>query len=143
MKTFEELTEFAKQKEFPDKLTGIERNTVDGIKGIFVQYQGKKINKQEALQAQQEKKRNYENAQTEQMIHRNTCRMRVEMAKVNREMELYGCSLCKRALEIMDERKRTDESQDTAGEPDTQKAETVGGSVCQGAGGTRTRETEL
>ena len=42
MKTFEELTEFAKQKEFPDKLTGIERNTIDGIKGIFVQYQREK-----------------------------------------------------------------------------------------------------
>lgn len=143
MKTFEELTEFAKQKEFPDKLTGIERNTIDGIKGIFVQYQGKKINKQEALQAQQEKKRNYENAQTEQMIHQNACRIRVEMAKVNREMELHGCPLCKRALEIMDGRKRTDESQDTAGEPDTQKAETVGGSVCQGASRMGTKETEL
>ena len=46
MKTFEELTDLAKLEKFPDKLTGIERNTVDGIKGIFVQYQGKKsINK--------------------------------------------------------------------------------------------------
>ena len=72
---------------------------------------GKKINKQEALQAQQEKKRNYENAQTEQMIHQNACRIRVEMAKVDPGNGAAWLPAVQTGFdEIIDGRKRTDES---------------------------------
>lgn len=104
MRTFEELTALAKSGEQPKLLSGIERNTVDGLRGIILQYRLREIDKQEADREYQEKKRNYENAQTEHEIQQNTCQMRVEMAKVNREMELHGCELCKQALKIMDGR---------------------------------------
>ena len=105
MRTFEELTALAKSGDQAKLLTGIERNAVDGLRGVILQYRYREIDKQEADREYQEKKRNYENAQTEHEIQRNTCRMRVEMAKVNREMQVHGCELCKQALEIMDGRK--------------------------------------
>ena len=105
MRTFEELAELAKSGELPKLLSGIERNAVDGLRGVILQYRYRKIDKQEADREYQEKKRNYENAQTEQKLHQIICRLRVEMAKVNREMQVNGCELCKRALDVIDGRK--------------------------------------
>lgn len=102
MKTFEELTALVKSGDQIKLLTGIERNTVDGLRGVILQYRYREIDKKEADREYQEKKRNYENARTEQELHQITCRMRVEMAKVNREMQAHGCELCKRALAILD-----------------------------------------
>lgn len=102
MRTFEELTKLAKSGDREKLLTGIERNTVDGLRGVILQYRYREIDKQEADREYQEKRRNYENAQTEQGLHQRTCRIRVEMAKVNREMQVHGCELCKWALRIMD-----------------------------------------
>ena len=105
MRTFEELTKLAKSGDREKLLTGIERNTVDGLRGVILQYRYREIDKQEADREYQEKRRNYENAQTEQGLHQLTCRLRVEMAKVNREMQVHGCELCKRALDVIDGRK--------------------------------------
>ncbi len=104
MKTFEELVTFSKSPEKLPLLTGIERNTVDGLRGILLQCKYGGMDKQVAKNAYHEKKRNYENAQTEQELHQLTCRIRVEMAKVNREMQVHGCELCKRVLAILDGR---------------------------------------
>lgn len=104
MRTFEELAELAKSGELPKLLSGIERNAVDGLRGVILQYRYRKIDKQEADREYQEKKRNYENARTENAIHQNACRIRVELAKVTRELKLHGCELCKQALKIMDGR---------------------------------------
>lgn len=104
MRTFEELAALAKSGDETKLLTGIERNAVDGLRGVILQYRCREIDKQEADREYQEKKRNYENAQTEQALHQITCRMRVEMAKVNREMQVHGCELCKRALVILEGR---------------------------------------
>ena len=143
MKAFEELISLAKSGNIPKTLSGLERNTVHGLRGILLQFKEKEMDTEQCRMVCREMELDYDHAQTEQMIHQNACRMRVEMAKVNREMKLHGCPLCKRALEIIDGRKRTDESQDTAEEPDTKKVETVGGSVCQGASRMGTKETEL
>lgn len=143
MKAFEELISLAKSGNIPKTLSGLERNTVRGLRGILLQFKEKEMDTEQCRMVCREMELDYDHAQTEQTIHQNACRMRVKMAKINREMELHGCPLCKRALEIIDGRKRTDESQDTAGEPDTKKAETVGGSVCQEASRMGTKETEL
>ena len=104
MKTFEELVTLSKSPDKPPLLTGIERNTIDGLRGILLQCKYGAMDKQAAKLAYQEKKRNYENAQTEQELHQRTCRIRVEMAKVNQEMQVHGCELCKRALAILEGR---------------------------------------
>ncbi len=130
MKAFEELISLAKSGNIPKTLSGLERNTVHGLRGILLQFKEKEMDTEQCRMVCREMELDYDHAQTEQMIHRNACRMRVELAKVNREMELHGCPLCKRALEIIDGRKRTDESQDTSGEPDTQTAEGVDEAVC-------------
>ena len=105
MRTFEELTKLAKSGNKEKLLTGIERNTVDGLRGVILQYRYREIDKKEADREYQEKRHNYENAQTEQELHQRTCRIRVVMAKVNREMQVHGCELCKRALDVIDGRK--------------------------------------
>ena len=105
MRTFEELTKLARSGNKEKLLTGIERNTVDGLRGVILQYRYREIDKKEVDREYQEKKRNYENAQTEQKLHQIICRLRVEMAKVNREMQVNGCELCKRALDGIDGRK--------------------------------------
>ena len=102
MKTFEELTDIAKQEEFLDKLTGIESLVVYSLRGIWLACKAKSLDKETGQQAHKAIQLAYDHAQTEQMIHQNACRMWVEMAKVNREMKLHGCPLCKRALEIID-----------------------------------------
>lgn len=37
-------------------------------------------------------------------IYQDTCRMRVELAKVARDMTVNGCEICKRAIKIIDNR---------------------------------------
>ena len=143
MKAFEELISLAKSGNIPKTLSGLERNTVHGLRGILLQFKEKEMDTEQCRMVCREMELDYDHAQTEQMIHQNACRMRVEMAKVNREMKLHGCPLCKRALEIIDGRKRTDESQDTAEEPDTKKAETVGGSGMPRSKQNGNKETEL
>lgn len=102
MKTFEELVTLSKSPDKPPLLTGIERNTIDGLRGILLQCKYGAMDKQAAKLAYQEKKRNYENAVTENAILKIHCKIRVEMAKINREMQVHGCELCKRALAILD-----------------------------------------
>ena len=106
MKPFDELKEYAKSSENPALLSGIERNAVDGLRGILLQCKYRDISAEDAKEAVARIGRDYENALTEQEIHRRACEMRVEMAKVNREAELNGCPLCKRMLTIMDGLKR-------------------------------------
>lgn len=117
MRTFEELTALAKSGDQAKLLTGIERNTVDGLRGVILQYRYREIDKQEADREYQEKKRNYENAQTQQELHQITCRMRVEMAKLNQEMQVNGCELCKRVLEVMDGKINQKPAQISGGQP--------------------------
>ena len=91
MKTFEELVTLCKSP--------------DGLRGILLQCKYGAMDKQATKNVYQEKKRNYENSQTEQELHQIISRMRVGMAKVNREMQVHGCELCKRALAILYGRK--------------------------------------
>lgn len=37
-------------------------------------------------------------------IYQDTCRMRVELAEVARDMTVNGCEICKRAIKIIDNR---------------------------------------
>lgn len=106
MKPFDELKEYAKSSENPALLSGIERNAVDGLRGILLQCKYRDISAEDAKEAVARVCRDYENALTEQGIHQRVCEMRVEMAKVNREAHLHGCPLCKRMLTIMDGLKR-------------------------------------
>lgn len=46
----------------------------------------------------------FEDCQREIAIYQDTCRMRVEVAKVAREMTVSGCPICKRAIAIFDGR---------------------------------------
>lgn len=102
MKPFEELVDLAKHEDAPGLLTGMERNTIDGLRGILLQCKYGAMDKQSAKLAYQSMKVNYENAQTEHRLHQTACQMRVEMGKVNRDMQLHGCELCKRALAILE-----------------------------------------
>lgn len=106
MKPFEELKRFAKEGYRGYKPSGIERNAVDGLRGILLQCKYRDIRAEDAKEAVARVCRDYENAMTEQGIHQRACEMRVEMAKVNREAHLRGCPLCKRMLTILDGLKR-------------------------------------
>ena len=106
MKPFDELKEYAKSSENPALLSGIERNAVDGLRGILLQCKYRDISAEDAKEAVARVCRDYENALTEQGIHQRACEMRVEMAEVNREAHLHGCPLCKRMLTILDGLKR-------------------------------------
>lgn len=39
-----------------------------------------------------------------QEIYQDTCKMRVELAKVAKDMTVSGCTICKKAIAIIDER---------------------------------------
>ena len=113
MKTFEELTELAKLEEFPDKLTEMESLVVYSLQGIWLACKAKKLDKEIGKQAYRLIQLAYDHAQTEQMIHRNACRMRVELARVNRDVELHGCELCRKVLKIIDGRLRLENREES------------------------------
>lgn len=113
MKTFEELIALAKSRNIPKTLSDLERNTVHGLRGILIQFKEKEMDADQCQMVCREMELDYDHAQTEQMIHRNACRMRVELARVNWDVELHGCELCRKVLKIIDGRLRLENREES------------------------------
>lgn len=63
-----------------------------------------KLPADEKEQKYQVVRQSFENYRHEVAMYHDTCRMRVKLAAVAREMVLNGCPLCKKAIAIIDER---------------------------------------
>ena len=49
-------------------------------------------------------RQSYENYRREVSIYQDTCKMRIRLAAISKEMIVHGCPLCKKAIAIFDER---------------------------------------
>lgn len=89
----------------PDGLTQPEQLLFQSFRCLYIAYHAGKIDRE---QAQIEKKAliaRFMDNQRREEIYQDTCKMRVELAKVAKEMTVSDCPICKRAIAIIDGRK--------------------------------------
>lgn len=103
--TPEEIERLAMHGELlPSDLNQAEQLLFMSFRCLYQSYRAGTITREQAQNEKRELLGTFEDNNRWIGIYQDTCKMRVELAKVSRDMVVSGCPICKRAIGIIDGR---------------------------------------
>jgi len=103
--TPEEIERLAMRGEsLPTDLNQAEQLLFMSFRCLYKSYRAGTISREQAQNEKHELLETFNEENRWIKIYQDTCKMRVELAKVSRDMVVDGCPICKRAIGIVDGR---------------------------------------
>jgi len=90
----------------PAGLTQPEQLLYMSFRCLYASYRAGTINREQAQSEKRELLRSFEDAQQWRDIYQDTCRVRVELGGMSKEVESGDCERCKKIMRILDGRER-------------------------------------